>query len=79
MPEIIPSLKVEATDIILKPFQTQRELDKVAKTATTEDQQARYKRRCLNGFLSTPKFIATLTDISEAIITQTDRKEYLRE
>jgi hypothetical protein len=44
-----------------------------------EDQQARYKRRCLNGYLSTPKFIATLTDISEAIITQTDRKEYLRE
>jgi hypothetical protein len=51
----------------------------VAKIAATEDQQARYKRRCLNGFLSTPKFIATLTDISEAIITQTDRKEYLRE
>ena len=51
----------------------------MAKVVQAEDEKARYKRRCLNGYLSTPKFIAALTDISEAIITQTDRKEYLRE
>lgn len=30
MSEIVPTLVVEATDIVLKPFQTQREIEKVA-------------------------------------------------
>ena len=51
----------------------------MAKVTQTEDAKIHYKRRCLNGYMSTPKFIAALTDISEAIITQTNRKEYLQE
>jgi len=31
MPEMVPSLVVEANDIVLKPFQTQKELDKLSK------------------------------------------------
>ena len=45
----------------------------------SEDDKVLYKRKCLNGFLSTPKFIAALTDISEALIPQTNRKAYLKE
>jgi len=33
----------------------------------------------LNAYLSTPKFIKTLTDISNELITVTNRDEYLRE
>jgi hypothetical protein len=56
-----------------------KELERMAKATQTEDAKVHYKRRCLNGYMSTPKFIAALTDISEAIITQTNRKEYLQE
>jgi hypothetical protein len=70
---------VKATDIVLQPFQSEKELEKQGKKSLNEDKEALYKRVCLNGFLSTPKFIAFLTDISEALITQADRKEYLRD
>ena len=33
----------------------------------------------LNAYLSTPKFMKTLTDISNDLITVTNREEYLRE
>jgi len=71
--------KLQATDIILDPFQTPKEIEKDQKIQNFEDEKALYKRRCLNGFLSTPKFIAALTDICDALIPQTNRKAYLRE
>ena len=33
----------------------------------------------LKNYLSTPKFVVALTDISLALIHQTDRKQYLKE
>jgi len=53
-------------------------LAKQAKIPLT-DTEAWYKRHSLNGFLSTPKFIMTLTDISLALIAQTNRQEYLKQ
>ncbi len=37
------------------------------------------KNNALNAYLSTPKFIKVLTDISNELIYQTDRGEFLKE
>lgn len=63
---------LQASDIILRPYLTEEELGKQKRTPQS-DTEAWYRRHSLNGFLSTPKFVMTLTDISLALINQTNR------
>jgi hypothetical protein len=76
--EDTPTVQLLASDIILKPFLTEKDLEKQQKI-NSEDVTRLYRRHQLSGFLSTPKFIMTLTDISLALINQPDRDEYLRD
>jgi hypothetical protein len=62
----------------LQPYLTEKEIEKHAKISPS-DTEGWYRRHSLNAFLSTPKFVMTLTDISLALINQADRQEYLRE
>jgi hypothetical protein len=72
LPPVSNKFTLQASDIILRPYLTEEEIDKQNKTPGS-DSEAWYRRHCLNGFLSTPKFVMTLTDISLALINQTNR------
>eukprot|EP00347_Sterkiella_histriomuscorum_P016779 403351884 len=74
---------ITAKDIILEPFV--KEDDKTFKEtminhiSPDKDEETKKKHHALNAYLSTPKFMKTLTDISNDLITVTNREEYLRE
>ena len=61
------TITLKASDIVLQPYLTEQELAKQA-SIPSSDSEAWYRRHSLNGFLSTPKFVMTLTDISLALI-----------
>lgn len=63
---------ITAKDIILQPFLTG---DEESANQAHHDPQA---TSAFNAYLSTPKFVTTLTDLSLELIHQTDQQEFLQ-
>ena len=75
---------ITAQDIILSPFTREGEIffnDSMINNITPgqESDSRQIKHHALNAYLSTPKFVKTLTDISNELITVANREEYLQE
>ncbi|CDW87840.1 phosphatidylinositol 4-kinase [Stylonychia lemnae] len=86
-PEVFEDeIVITAKDIILNPFKIEEEVKSFKdstqnntaniRNSLVADQKMR--NDCLNSYLSTPKFIKTLTEISLKLITVANRDEYLK-
>jgi hypothetical protein len=79
------NFKITARDIILQPFMKGDE--EPLPSADKNEEVARHHGIyyfkitnifiAINAYLSTPKFIMTLTDLSLELISQPDRKDFL--